>query len=155
MTIEQRYAPIYDAETNTTIYRLPLASPTGEAVIPNAEDDGYSVYLAEDLTDDQARDKALHAIGHVVNHDHEKVDVQEIEAAAHAAPEPAPVAPPKKPRLKKTKKRLLRPEEYEKLGIDPRLADILRLTTIDASPMSKREFDKIDAEMRRQKNGII
>ena len=55
MTIEQQYAPIYDAETNTTIYRLPLASPTGEAVIPNAEDDGYSVYLAEDLTDDQAR----------------------------------------------------------------------------------------------------
>ena len=156
MTFEQQYAPIYDAETNTTIYRMPLGAPTGEAVIPNAEDDGYSVYLAEDLTDDQARDKALHAIGHVTHHDHEKTDVQEIEAAAHGgAPAPAPAAAPKKPMFKKNRKRLLRPDEYEKLGIDPRLADILKLTTIDAAPMSKREFDKIDEEMRRQKDGII
>ena len=37
----------------------------------------------------------------------------------------------------------------EKLGIDPRLADILKLTTIDASPgISKRTFQNIDAEMR-------
>ena len=69
MTIEQQYSPIYDAETNTTIYRMPIGAPTGEVVIPNAEDDGYSVYLAEDLTDGQARDKALHAIGVVVGNE--------------------------------------------------------------------------------------
>lgn len=150
MELEQQYAPIYDAETNTTIYRLPLASPTGEAVIPNAEDDGYSVYLAEDLTDDQARDKALHAIDHVIHNDHEKADVQEIEAAAHAsAPAPAAAAAPKP---KKNRKRLLRPDEYEKLGLDPRLAGILKLTTIDASSgMSKKTFRHLDEEMRNNK----
>lgn len=149
--IEQQYAPIYDAETNTTIYRLPLAAPTGEAVIPNAEDDGYSVYLAEDLTDDQARDKALHAIGHVTHHDHEKTDVQEIEAAAHgSAPDPAPAASPE-PIPKKNRKRLLRPDEYESLGIDPRLAGILKLTTIDAPPgMSKKNFERLHQEMTNQ-----
>lgn len=53
--------------------------------------------------------------------------------------------------FKKNLKRLLRPDEYEKLGIDPRLADILKLTTIDAEPMSKRDFQKMDAEMRSVK----
>ena len=152
MELEQHYSPIYVAETNTTIYRMPLAAPTGEAVIPNAEDDGYSVYLAEDLTDSQAREKAKHAINHVVNHDHEKADVQEIETAAHAStvdPAPAPAAPRKKPALKKNRKRLMRPDEYEKLGIDPRLASLLKLTVIDTPSMSKKDFKKLDEEMRR------
>ena len=147
MELEQHYSPIYVAETNTTIYRMPLAAPTGEAVIPNAEDDGYSVYLAEDLTDSQAREKAKHAINHVVNNDHEKADVQEIEAAAHvSAPEPAAAAAPKP---KKNRKRLMRPDEYEKLGIDPRLASLLKLTVIDTPSMSKKDFKKLDEEMRR------
>ena len=152
MELEQHYSPIYVAETNTTIYRMPLAAPTGEAVIPNAEDDGYSVYLAEDLTDSQAREKAKHAINHVVNNDHEKADVQEIETAAHASaadPAPAPAAPHKKPALKKNRKRLMRPDEYEKLGIDPRLASLLKLTVIDTPSMSKKDFKKLDEEMRR------
>ena len=152
MELEQHYSPIYVAETNTTIYRMPLAAPTGEAVIPNAEDDGYSVYLAEDLTDSQAREKAKHAINHVVNNDHEKADVQEIETAAHAStvdPAPAPAASRKKPALKKNRKRLMRPDEYEKLGIDPRLASLLKLTVIDTPSMSKKDFKKLDEEMRR------
>ena len=155
MELEQHYSPIYVAETNTTIYRMPLAAPTGEAVIPNAEDDGYSVYLAEDLTDSQAREKAKHAINHVVNNDHEKADVQVIETAAHASsadPAPAPAAPRKKPALKKNRKRLMRPDEYEKIGIDPRLAGILKLTVIDSPKVSKQEYAKFCDNMEDLKN---
>ena len=37
---------------------MQLASPTGEAVLRNAEDDGYSIYIAEDLTDEE-KQKAM------------------------------------------------------------------------------------------------
>lgn len=146
--LDQKYSPIYLPEHNATIFRVPMAAATGELVVPNAEDDGYSVYLAESLTDIEAQIKAEHAIYEHIKHHHHGTgaDVQQLEADAHHL---APAAPAKKkPKLKKEKnyRRLLRPEEYEKLGIDPKLAPILQLTVIETPP-SKSEKRKYE-EMR-------
>ena len=147
--LDQKYSPIYLPEHNATIFRVPMAAATGELVVPNAEDDGYSVYLAESLTDAEATEKAEHAIFEHIKHHHHGMgaDVQQLEAEAHYIA-PAQAAPKKKPKLKKEKnyRRLLRPEEYEKLGIDPKLAPILKLTTIDTPP-SRSEKKKYE-EMR-------
>lgn len=143
--LDQKYSPIYLPEHNATIFRVPMAAATGELVVPNAEDDGFSVYLAESLTDVEAQAKAEHAIYEHIKHHHHGMgaDVQKLEAEAHHL---APAAPAKKkPKLKKEKnyKRLLRPDEYEKLGIDPKLAPILQLTVIDTPP-SKSEKKKYE-----------
>ena len=153
MVLDQKYSPIYLPEHNATIFRVPMAAVTGELVIPNAEDDGYSVYLAETLTDAEAMNKAKHAIyEHIKNHHHGMgADVQQLEAEAHHL-EPATAAPAKKkPKLKKEKnyRRLLRPEEYEKLGIDPKLAPILKLTVIDTPPSrsEKKKYQEMKEEI--------
>ena len=148
--LDQKYSPIYLPEHNATIFRVPMASATGEFVVPNSEDDGYSVYLADTLTDEEALEKAEHAIFDHIKHHHHGMgaDVNKLEAEAHHLA-PAPAAPAKKkPKLKKEKnyRRLLRPEEYEKIGIDPKLAPILKLTTIDTPP-SRSEKKKYE-EMR-------
>ena len=156
MTIEMQYNPVYDPDTNSTIYRLPNLGEPGEAVIPNSDDDGYSVYLDEDLTDEDAMEKAHHAIDEHVrkNHHGMDADVQQLEAEAHhlvdaAEPEAVTQVEPKKPALKKKNRyRLLRPEEYEKIGIDPRYADILRLTVIDAPKISKKKYKEFCKEMK-------
>lgn len=144
--LEQHYSPIYLPEHNATIFRVPMAAATGELVVPNAEDDGYSVYLAESLTDAEATEKAEHAIFEHIKHHHHGMgaDVQQLEAEAHHVA-PPPAAPKKKPKLKKEKnyQRLLRPKEYEKLGIDPKLAPILKLTVIETPP-SRSERKKYE-----------
>lgn len=53
-----------------------------EVVTPN-EDRGYTVLLNANITH-EARQKAyLHALSHILNHDFEKQDVQNIEAETH------------------------------------------------------------------------
>ena len=125
---ELLYAPIYDEKTNATIYRIPLASPTGEAVLPNAEDDGYSIYLAEDLTEDEAKEKAAHAIEHIKKNDHSKADVQQIEAEAHHVETEEPPKKAKTPALRqKKKKRKFTAFELEQLRRNPFLKELLEI----------------------------
>lgn len=153
---ELLYPPIYDEKTNATIYRVPLASPTGEAVLRNAEDDGYSIYIAEDLTDDQARAKAAHAIEHIKNNDHEKADVQQIEAEAHhiKTEEPQKKKAPA-PRRRK-KKRKFTALELELLRRDPFLQELLEIPEDEipmkpnATEMSKERFKEIHTLMEDQ-----
>ncbi len=123
---------IYDEKTNTTVYRVPLE--VNEAILGNSEDDGYTIYIDEDLTDEEARKAFDHALGHVERQDFEKADVQQIEAEAHAAaavpdPEdaaPQPAVPEKKPMLKpKKEKRIFTQHDLDLLKRDPTIADIL------------------------------
>ena len=153
---ELLYPPIYDEKTNSTIYRIPLASPTGEAVLPNAEDDGYSIYIAEDLTDDQARAKAAHAIEHIKNNDHEKADVQQIEAEAHHI---KMEEPPKKKvsASRRKKKRKFTALELELLRRDPFLHELLEIPEDEipkkpnAEGMSMERFEEIHELMKETK----
>ena len=152
LKIDQQYAPLYLAEYNATIYRLPGLGEPGELVIPNSEDDGYSVYLDEGLTDEEAEIKAGHAINdHIRQHHHGMgADVQQLEARAHHLP-PTLEPPKKKPALKeKNYRRLLQPEEYKQLGIDPKYAPILKLTVIDAPPSrsEKKKFMELQEDIK-------
>lgn len=76
-----KYPPEYVPEKNMTIFRVPLGVPEG--TIPNAEDDGYSVYVSDELTREEAIQKALHGHGHGVDNDWNKPDVQKIELEQH------------------------------------------------------------------------
>lgn len=156
MAYDQQYSPIYLPQYNATIYRIPAKVSTGEMVLPNAEDDGYSVYLADNLTDEEAIHEAEHALDiHIKRHHHSQPDVQKIEAEAHGLTKPAPPQEPPKPKKKKraTKEknyeRLLRPDEYKKLGIDPALAPILKLTIIDTPPTQaeKKKFAEVQEDI--------
>lgn len=153
---ELLYPPIYDEKTNSTIYRIPLASPTREAVLRNAEDDGYSIYLAEDLTDEQAKEKAAHAIEHIKRNDHEKADVQQIEMEAHhVQAEDLTEKKAPAPRQKK-KKRKFTALELELLRRDPFLHELLEIPKDEiprkpnAAEMSKEKFKEIHTLMEEQ-----
>ena len=78
---ELKYPPEYVPEKNITIYRVPLGVPEG--TIPNAEDDGYSVYVSDVLTSEEAKQEALHGHGHGADHDWNKPSVQQIELDQH------------------------------------------------------------------------
>lgn len=133
----------YNPQHNTTVYHVPLS--VNEVVTPNAEDDGYTVYINESLTDEERLAAYDHALQHIQGADFQKADVQAIEAEAHTE-KPGR----KKPVLKKKDRtRLLTPKEYEALGIPPELASVLRLTKIDAPPMSRKAFLKIHEEMQQ------
>lgn len=154
---ELLYPPIYDEKTNATIYRVPLASPTGEAVLRNAEDDGYSIYIAEDLTDDQAKAKAAHAIEHIKNNDHEKSDVQQIEAEAHHIKTEEPPKKAKTPALRqKKKKRKFTAFELEQLRQNPFLKELLEIPEDEIprkandSVMSQERFEEIHEMMKKK-----
>lgn len=78
---ELKYPPEYVPEKNITIYRVPLGVPEG--TIPNAEDDGYSVYVSDTLTSKEAKQEALHGHGHGKDNDWNKPDVQKVELEQH------------------------------------------------------------------------
>lgn len=136
----------YNPQHNTTVYQVPLS--VREMITPNAEDDGYTVYIDENLSDEERLAAYEHALRHIQGADFEKPDVQEIEAKAHAPEQPKPKNP--KAQLKpRNRRRPLTPEEYERLGIPPELAEVLRLTKIDAPALSRKTFQKIHEEMNR------
>ena len=76
------YPPQYIQEYDLTIYRVPFGM--NEEVTPNAEDAGYTAYVREDLTDEEAVDKAKHAIKHIKDRQFQMLSVQQIEADAHS-----------------------------------------------------------------------
>lgn len=84
MDANLKYAPEYVPEYNLTIYRVPMK--VGEAISPNADDDGYTAYVAEDAEGYQAVLEALHAKEHADDSDFQKASVQQIEAKAHGLP---------------------------------------------------------------------
>lgn len=51
--------------TTTYVYRVPLPGTVREMVVPNSEDDGFSVYIDDGLDDDQARSAYQHAMKHI------------------------------------------------------------------------------------------
>ena len=74
-----------------TINTVLLDMDTGiyEQVSQNS-DGSYTIFLNSRYNDTVLREAYLHAIGHIKRHDWEKTDVQEVEAIAHGAPDPAP-----------------------------------------------------------------
>ncbi|NWO21330.1 hypothetical protein HW273_05395 [Oribacterium sp. oral taxon 102] len=93
-------------ENYVTVYRVPI--PVNEMVTPNAEDDGYTVYINSDLDDEHAREAYRHALRHIENNDFQRDSVQEIETTAHSKDCPRSVAsiidvPKKRKRRRRTK----------------------------------------------------
>lgn len=69
------------------VYRVPLPDRCNEAVIPDAEDDGYTVYISDRLSDQRAEQSYEHALKHISGSDFELHDVQHIEYEAHRGAE--------------------------------------------------------------------
>lgn len=65
------------------VYRVSLPDRCHEAVIPDADDDGYTVYISDRLSDQGAEQSYLHALKHISGTDFELHDVQSIEYNAH------------------------------------------------------------------------
>ena len=76
------------------VYRIELPSGIHEMVVPDSDDDGFTIYIDSRLPDDKAQAALQHALGHINNDDFSKMYVQKIEIAAHRleAVTSAPVA---------------------------------------------------------------
>ena len=68
---------------NIYIYRVPLPNGVKEMVMPDVDDDGFTMYINEKLSDENALKAYQHALKHIENNDFEKSDVDEIEAQRH------------------------------------------------------------------------
>ena len=66
---------------NIFTYFVKLPKGVDEVVMPCS--DGYTVYIDEALSDTQKLKAYDHALRHIMGHDFEKTDVQEIESRAH------------------------------------------------------------------------
>lgn len=82
MNYDFLYPPQYIQEYDLTIYRVPFGM--NEEVTPNADDDGYTAYVREDLTDEEAVDKAKHVIRHIEDKHFQMQSVQQVESEAHS-----------------------------------------------------------------------
>lgn len=65
------------------VYRIELPGNIHEMVVPNSDDDGFTIYIDSRLSDNQAEAAYQHALGHITNNDFSKMSVQEIEHEAH------------------------------------------------------------------------
>lgn len=65
------------------VYRVPLPPSCREAIAPDADDDGYTIYINKDLPDKKAVESYYHALRHIVGKDFELHDVQSVEYTAH------------------------------------------------------------------------
>lgn len=78
-----------------------------------------------------------------------QIKVAAEKRAQRRAAKEKPVSKKKASARPKNYERLLRPDEYKKLGIDPKLATILKLKVIDAPPtMSRKKFNAWNDELR-------
>ena len=62
-------------------YLIPLPDGINEVVLPCFG--GYTVYIDSRLSQEKQIRSYQHALGHIVNQDFEKTDVQKIEKDAH------------------------------------------------------------------------
>lgn len=67
------------------VYRIELPNGIHEMVVPNSDDDGFTIYIDIRLSDNQAEAAYRHALGHITNNDFSKMSVQKIEHEAHQA----------------------------------------------------------------------
>ena len=67
------------------VYRIELPGNINEMVVPNSDDDGFTIYIDSRLSDNQAEAAYQHALGHITNNDFSKMSVQKIEHEAHQA----------------------------------------------------------------------
>ena len=67
------------------VYRIELPNGIHEMVVPNSDDDGFTIYIDSRLPDDKAQAALQHALGHINNNDFSKMCVQKIEHTAHQA----------------------------------------------------------------------
>lgn len=67
------------------VYRIKLPGNIHEMVVPNSDDDGFTIYIDSRLPDDKAQAALQHALGHINNNDFSKMCVQKIEHTAHQA----------------------------------------------------------------------
>lgn len=69
------------------IYPINLHKVSGracnEAVVPDAEDDGWTVYIDKNLSDQKYHESFDHALEHILGNHFELHDVQDIEYEAH------------------------------------------------------------------------
>lgn len=63
------------------VYVVDLPDGVNEMVAPCLA--GYTVYINDKLSPEGKREAYRHALYHIVNHDFEKSDVNEIEVEAH------------------------------------------------------------------------
>ena len=63
------------------VYIVDLPDGVNEMVAPCLA--GYTVYINDKLSPEGRREAYRHALYHIVNHDFEKSDVNEIEVEAH------------------------------------------------------------------------
>ena len=71
--------------TYVYVYRVSLPDTVHEMVVPNSEDDGYSVYIADDLDDDHARSAYQHAMKHITGQHFELAEASRAEYMAHSS----------------------------------------------------------------------
>ena len=69
----------------TYVYRVPLPGTVNEMVVPNSEDDGFSVYIDDGLDDDQARSAYQHAMKHIDGNHFELAEACKAEYIAHSS----------------------------------------------------------------------
>ncbi len=67
------------------VYRAPLPGKVREMVTPDTEDDGYSVYIDEGLSDEEAYEEYQHALRHIAagHFDQDGRSADELEIEAH------------------------------------------------------------------------
>lgn len=70
---------------NVYVYRVSLPGTVHEMVVPNSEDDGFSVYIADDLDDDHARSAYQHAMKHIAGGHFELAEASRAEYMAHSS----------------------------------------------------------------------
>lgn len=62
---------------------LDLKTTCGSELVTPNEDGSYTVLINARMSYETQRKALLHALGHILNDDFEKENVQEIESAAH------------------------------------------------------------------------
>lgn len=75
-------------DSDVHVYRVPLPDACHEAVVPDADDDGYTIYISDQLSDQRAEQSYLHALKHIHGNDFELHDVQTVEYNAHRERKP-------------------------------------------------------------------
>lgn len=138
------YPPQYIERYDLTIYRIPFGM--NEEVTPNAEDAGYTAYIHEDLTDEEAVDKAAHVIRHIEDKHFQMQSVQQIETEAHLSEEEIrqKLEEAKKKEEQRKKKALARKKRLDKRlkKFEERDKWLQENLGVDTNEMMLREIDK-------------
>lgn len=71
------------SNANVYVYRVSLPGTVHEMVVPNSEDDGFSIYIDDGLDDDQARSAYRHAMKHITGGHFELAEASRAEYMAH------------------------------------------------------------------------